>query len=90
MAKSLLPVGIQASLAQGQNSGTEIRKMPVGQDEKAAVIDDQFEAVILQAKVPPDPAISGRALQGGGGKTHQGDPVIVPGGDVPEGLADLG
>ena len=46
--------------------------MPVGQDEKAAVIDDQLEAVILMAEVPADPAISGRALQSGGGKAQKG------------------
>ena len=64
--------------------------MPVGQDEKAAVIDDQLEAVILMAEVPPDPAIPCSALQGRGGKPQKGYPLIAPSSDVPESLADLG
>jgi hypothetical protein len=63
--------------------------MPVGQDEKAAVIDDQLEAVILMAEVPSDPAISGSALQSCGGKAQKGYPLIVPEGNVPEGFADF-
>jgi len=63
--------------------------MPVGQDEKAAVIDDQLEAVILMAKVPPDPTIPCRALQRRGGKAQKSYPLIAPEGKVPEGFADL-
>src|SRR3990172_62653 len=64
--------------------------MPVGQDEKAAVIDDQLEAVILMAKVPSDPTIPCSALQSRGGKAQKGHPLIAPEGNVPERLADLG
>ena len=63
--------------------------MPVGQDEKAAVIDDQLEAVILMAEVPTDPTIPCSALQGRGGKAQKGYPLIAPEGNVPEGFADL-
>src|SRR4030042_4349423 len=63
--------------------------MPVGQDEKAAVIDDQLQAVILMAQVPTDPAIPCSALQGRGGKAQKGYPLIAPGGNVPEGFANL-
>ena len=63
--------------------------MPVGQDEKAAVIDDQLEAFILMAEVPTDPAIPCSALQGRGGKAQKGYPLIGPEGNVPEGFADL-
>jgi hypothetical protein len=63
--------------------------MPVGQDEKAAVIDDQLEAVILMAEVSADPVISGSALQSGGGKAQKGYPLIAPEGNVPEGFADF-
>ena len=52
--------------------------MPVGQDEKAAVIDDQLEAVILMAEVPTDPAIPCSALQGRGGKAQKGYPLTAP------------
>src|SRR4030042_920732 len=63
--------------------------MPVGQDEKAAVIDDQLEAVILMAEVPPDPTIPCSVLQSRGRKAQKGDPLIAPEGNVPEGFADL-
>ena len=42
------------------------------------------------AQVPTDPAIPGRALQGRGGKTQEGHPLIAPSRDIPERLADLG
>jgi hypothetical protein len=64
--------------------------MPVRQDEKAAVIDDQLEAVILMAQVPTDPAITCSALQGRGGKAQKGYPLIAQSGNVPESLANLG
>ena len=63
--------------------------MPVGQDEKTAVIDDQLEAVILMAEVPPNPTIPCSTLQSRGGKAQKGNPLIAPGGNVPEGFADL-
>ncbi len=63
--------------------------MPVGQDEKAAVIHDQLETVILMAEVPPDPTIPCSALQSRGGKAQKGYPLIAPEGNVPEGFADL-
>lgn len=63
--------------------------MPVGQDEKAAIIDDQLESVILMAQAPPNPTISCSAFQSRGGKTQKGYPLIRPEGNVPESFADL-
>ena len=63
--------------------------MPIGKDEKAAVIDDQLEAIILMAKVPADPAIPCSALQCSGGKAQKGYPLIAPESNVPERFADL-
>src|SRR4030042_7004534 len=63
--------------------------MPVGQNEKAAIIDDQLEAVVLIAGVPSDPTIPGSALQSRGGKAQKGYPLIDPEGNVPEGFADF-
>jgi hypothetical protein len=63
--------------------------VPVRQDEKAAIIDDQLEAVILMAEVPSDPPISCSALQGRGRKAQKGYPLISPEGNVPEGFTDL-
>ena len=64
--------------------------MPVGQDEKPAIVDDQLQAVILMTEVPTDPAIPGSTLQGCSGKAQKSYPVIVPSGDVPESFANLG
>src|ERR1700728_1922237 len=63
--------------------------MPVGQDEKAAVVDDQLQAAIALAKVPTDPIVTHGALEGRGGKAQQRYPFFPPGGNVPERLADL-
>ena len=67
----------------------KLHTMPVGQNEKAAVVDDQLQAAIALAKVPTDPTIAHRALEGRGGKAQQRYPFLPPGGDVPERLADL-
>src|ERR1700728_4429800 len=63
--------------------------MPVGQDEKASVVDDQLQAAIALAKVPTDPIVTHGALEGRGGKAQQRYPFFPPGGNVPERLADL-
>src|SRR6266568_8635840 len=63
--------------------------MPIRQDEKAAVIDDQLQAAIAMAKVPTDPAIARRALEGGGGEAQQGYPFRTPGRDIPQRFANL-
>ena len=62
MAENCLPIGQQSLLAQRQDAGGQIRKMPVGQDQKTAVICNQFQPIVLMAKVPSDPAIAGRTL----------------------------
>src|SRR5208282_1229269 len=63
--------------------------MPIRQDEKTAVVDHQLQAAIALARVPTDPAIACRALEGRGGKAQQRCPFLPPGGNVPERLADL-
>ena len=64
--------------------------MPIGQDQKTAVIGQQVQAVILMAKIPADPPIPGRALPGRSGKAQQGHPLLSKGGDIPQGFANLG
>ena len=64
--------------------------MPVGQNQKPAVVGQQVQAVILVAEIPADPPIPNRALPGCGGKAQQGNPLIVPGDDIPQGFANLG
>jgi len=64
--------------------------MPVRQDQETAVIGEQFQPIILMAKIPPDPSVPRRALESGSGKTQKSDPLISEGCDIPEGFADLG
>lgn len=90
MAEGVLPIGIEAALAEGENAGGEIGQVPLGQDEKTAVIGDQLEAVILKAEGPSDPAISRGTFPGGSGEAEEGDPLITPEGHVPEGFANFG
>src|SRR5437879_12927710 len=63
--------------------------MPLRQDEKAAVVDDQLQAAIAMAKIPTNPAVARRALEGAGRKAQQGHPLPIPGGEIPQGFADL-
>jgi hypothetical protein len=83
MTEGRFPVARQTPLAERQNARSQIENMPAGQDEKSAVIDDQFQAAIAMPEMPTDPAISRRTLEGGGGKAQEGNPFPTPGGDIP-------
>ena len=63
--------------------------MVFGQDQKPAVVGDQMQAVVLMAEIPSDPGVACGALPGSRGETQQGQPLLVPGGDIPQGVADL-
>jgi hypothetical protein len=89
MTEAFFPVAAQTPLAQRQDAGPQVGNMPLGQDEIAAVVDDQLQAAILMAEVPTDPAITRGALERGGGKAEESHPCLTPGGDVPERFADL-
>lgn len=87
VTEALLPIPRHAPLAQGQHPRGEVRDVILGQDRKPAVVGDQVQAVVLVAEIPPDPGVARGALPGSGGKTQQGQPLAVPGGDIPEGVA---
>src|SRR5271166_2022915 len=89
MTEGGLPIAPQTPLAERQNPRPQVENMPVGQDEKAAVVDRQLQAAIALANVPTDPAIACGALQGGGRKAQQGHPSLAPGSGIPQGFADL-
>lgn len=42
------------------------------------------------AEAPPDPTVTRRTFQCGGGKAEYGDPSITKSGDIPDGFADFG
>ncbi len=89
MTERGFPIAHQTPWAERQNPGPQVENMPVGQDEKAAVVDHQLQAAIAMAKVPTDPAIARGALERTGRKAQQGHPFLPPGGDIPQGFADL-
>ena len=62
----------------------------LGQDQKAGIVGDQVQAVVLEAKVPTDPVVTGRTLPGRGAKAQQRKPLAAPSGYIPQGMADLG
>ena len=90
MAETLLPVGEQPLLAQGQDSRSQIGNMILRKDQETAVIGQQVQAIILMAQVPSDPLIPCCTLPGWGGKAQKSDPFVMPGGKIPESFADLG
>jgi hypothetical protein len=60
------------------------------QDQKAGVVGDQVQAVVLVAKIPTDPPVTGGALPSRGTNAQHPQPPLLPGGYVPEGMANLG
>jgi hypothetical protein len=63
--------------------------MVIGKDEEAAVVGDQVEAIILVTEIPADPGIPRGARPCGGGEAQLGHPLAMPGGDIPQGMANL-
>jgi len=89
MTESGFPIAPQTPLAERQHPRPQVENMPLGQDEKTAVVDHQLQAAIALAKIPTDPAIARGALEGTGRKAQQGHPFLPPGGDIPQRFADL-
>ena len=63
--------------------------MPVGQNQKAAVVSNQCESSLLRAKIPPDPAIPHPAFQGRAREAQWRHPLVAPRGDVPHRFTNL-
>jgi hypothetical protein len=63
--------------------------VPIGQDQEAAVVGDQFEPAVLVPEVPSNPLVARGALERRGREAQQRDPFLLVGGDVPDRVADL-
>ena len=63
--------------------------MPVGQNQEAAAVGDELEAAILGGEIPANPAITNAALESRRRDAHKCYPLVVPGGHVPERLANF-
>jgi len=57
------PVGVDTTFAQGEYFGAQVRAMPVGQDQEAAVVGDQLETAVLVPIIPTNPAVARGAFQ---------------------------
>src|SRR5437870_13404202 len=71
----VFPIPRQTPLTERENAGPQIEQVPVGKNQKAAIVDHQLQAGILLAEAPTDPAIACRALQCRGRKAQQRDPI---------------
>jgi len=89
VAEPRRPILRQAAFAQRQDARAKVRIVVFWQNQEARVVGDQMQAIILMAKIPADPVIPGRALQGRGGEAQQGQPLAAPSGDIPQGVANL-
>ena len=90
MSESGLPVGGQSFSAQGQDARGQVWQMPVGQDQKTAVVGQQIEPIELMVKGPTDPLIASSTFEGGSGKADQADPLITDTGRISQGFTDFG
>src|SRR5207244_2257102 len=83
------PIPRQTPLTERENAGPQIEQVPVGKNQKAAIVDHQLQARILLAEAPTDPAIACRALQCRGRKAQQRDPLLPLARHVPKRFSSL-
>jgi len=89
IAEAFLPIPNQAPFAPGEDAGGKIRIVVVGEDQEAAVVGDEMQAIIRVAEIPTDPGIPRATLPGGGGEAQQDHPLARPGSDVPQRMTNL-
>jgi hypothetical protein len=100
MAMHRLPVGRQPFAIEGQDPRREVGNRDLRQDEEAAMIGDQMEALIVQHGGPADlpvaclsadrqtgPAVARSALQRRGLPAQQREPLAAPLGHIAQRLA---
>jgi len=63
--------------------------MVLRQDQKAAVVLDQVQTIVLIAIALTDPRITRRAVPGSGGKADQCQPFAMNACNVPQRMTDL-
>jgi hypothetical protein len=90
MPESFFPIPRQTPLTERQNARPQVEQVPVGKNEKAAVIDHQLQAAEVLTQAPTDPAIARGALQRRSRKAQQREPLLSPGRHVPKRFSNLG
>ena len=83
-----LPGGGQGLHGQGQGAGGQIGQAGGGEDQEAAVLDDQPQPGGALGVRPADPGLAVGELDGGGPPDQPGDPAAVMLDDLREGVAD--
>ena len=63
--------------------------MVLGENQKATIVSNQVEAIIVNPIAPTDPLITRSTLPRGGGKADECQPFIMIAGDIPQGMSDL-
>ena len=89
IAKVRRPVAHQAALAQSQHARGEVAVMVARQDQEPTVVGHQVQAVELIAEIPANPRVTRGTLPGRRREAQQRHPLRAPGGDIPQGVADL-
>ena len=89
VAEALLPVAHHPAFGEREHPRADIGPVPVRQDQETTIVGNQLQAVILGAKVPTDPAVTHPTFKGRRRETQLGYPLIPPGRDIPDRLADL-
>ena len=90
LAETIRPIRDDALLAQRKHLRTQIGAVPVGQNQKSAVVGDQPQTIILMPEIPANPAVTNPTFPRRSRKTEQRGPIFAAGRDVPERVADLG
>ena len=69
--------------------GGEVPDAALMQSHKPAVFGDQMQAVLLAPETPSDPGVTRHARPGHDRNARQGQPLPLPGDDLPQGAANL-
>jgi hypothetical protein len=69
--------------------GLKIGDRSPGQDEKAHVVADQMQAIVLVALIPADPTIARRTFPSRSADHQQRRPLPAPRRHIPDGVTDL-
>ena len=87
MAEPGAPIGIRPPLGQRQHPRADVRLVPAGQDQQAAVVGDQVQPTVLRAEVPADPTIADAAFQRCRRQAQLRYPLFAPRRHIPYRLA---
>ena len=83
------PILRNSTFTQGKYPRRQVRIMVLGENQKATIISNQMQAIILNPIAPTDPLITRRTLPRGGGKADECQPFIMMAGNIPQSMPDF-